>query len=139
QDDWKLENLTFYLNANDTLLIRFRLKTNVTRNDDGWYIDDLSISEVNAVEELSENDNDFMLYPNPAQSFITFSFNLSNNPLIKNFKIYNLYGTEIPIQDFYISNNFINLNIDNLASGVYIFEFENKDGQKNQKIFSKIK
>ncbi len=139
QDDWKLENLVFYLNPNDTLLIRFRLKTNVTRNEDGWYIDDLSISEVNAIDELSKNDNDFMLYPNPAQSFITCNFNFTNNLLIKNFRIYNLYGTEIPIQDFYISNNYINLNIDNLASGVYIFEIEKNNGQKNQKIFSKIK
>ncbi len=138
QDDWKLERYLIDLNPDDTLLIRFRLKSNVTRHEDGWYIDDLSVSEYSSVKELSDAKSDFILYPNPAQSFLNCSFENSNAYLTKLFKIYNLFGTEILVQEFYISDKFITINIDNLASGVYIFEIENQ-GLKKQKIFTKIK
>ena len=68
KNDWKYEMFDVIA---DTMPIyfRFRLKTNTIKQNDGWYIDDMRFEFVTSVEDYNA-ENNIILYPNPAGSFL---------------------------------------------------------------------
>jgi len=103
-----------------------------------FYGNDLFISErggnkISKLENIILSTNEFLsnskatLYPNPSNTYIQVS------GLIKteNYKIYNAIGTEVLIGT--TSNN-EKINIENLANGLYLLAFENRNTFKFIKI-----
>lgn len=65
--DWKLVALAVPVErAPQDILIRFRFRSNLTIQDDGWYIDDLVISAARQTHVTTAPLDGVMLYPNPA-------------------------------------------------------------------------
>ncbi len=53
QDDWITEQLDLSAYANEVVYIKFRLSTNATNVNDGWYIDDFYLGEAEASTTVS--------------------------------------------------------------------------------------
>jgi hypothetical protein len=64
-DAWRFERLAIPASAGDTVMIRLRMRSNATRQSDGWYIDDISFSEPSSVSESADEGAAFIARPNP--------------------------------------------------------------------------
>lgn len=73
-----------------------------------------------SIPELDEQ-SDFSVYPNPAKSIINFRINNSNSYLIR---LLDLNGKQLTVTESSLSNQ---INIANLANGLYIIQFTNND------------
>ncbi|MBX2916510.1 MAG: T9SS type A sorting domain-containing protein [Cyclobacteriaceae bacterium] len=83
-------NLTQTLQANDTVLFRFRLSANATINGWGWSIDDLYIQQVPTGIEPPVTHN-LAAYPNPTKGTINLSYTLLQASDVK-VVVYDLTG-----------------------------------------------
>jgi len=72
---------------------------------------------------FSQNiENPILIYPNPASSELTVK---SDNNQQLEFKLYDITSRKILSKTF---NNSTKINLDQLTTGVYLYEVENKDG-----------
>jgi len=84
-----------------------------------------TILKFSIVTSVDDKNNELILSPNPAESYI--KFDLENHLLFKKGEIYNLLGEKvITIMDFR-EKNFI--NIENLEKGLYILVLYNTYGE----------
>lgn len=94
------------------------------QSDYDGYITRFKLSNVNYVglNEFKYLQNDLLLYPNPAQEYITIY--LSNSDEKKNFTIFNSMGQEI--SSGILTNNISNLNVSFLSEGMYFIVISDK-------------
>lgn len=86
-------------------------------------------------------ENSMKLYPNPATSNLTISYNLRNNADETSIKIISLVGQTVyqqEVTDNTSGSKQVNINISNLNAGVYIAEL-NVNGSKAVSKFSIMK
>lgn len=106
--------------------------TNSSINAPGWEIlyeiDNISVEE-------KETFADFQIYPNPAQDMLNISFN-SNNLQSFEIKLMNITGKLVYSQNYTDhSGNFNkNINLSNLAKGVYILNLNSATGTLTKKV-----
>jgi photosystem II stability/assembly factor-like uncharacterized protein len=104
-------NLTNTLQANDTVLFRFRLSANATVNGWGWSIDDLYIQqEPTAIEPVATYN--LTVYPNPTTGKVKVAYSLAQ-PTDVTIVVYDLTGRVITQKPF-----------GNKAAGVHEDELE---------------
>jgi hypothetical protein len=103
-------------------------------------LSDTTSQTINIAPPLGLNDenamNDFILYPNPATTFIGIKQNVPNN---FTYKITNISGQEIQVGLFNNSNH--QIDISSFVEGIYFFQlFENSKSFGQQKFvkFSKL-
>jgi len=107
-------------------------------NGDGGSINAVTLSICNLEQSLSNTINDFSskinVYPNPANSNITISFdsNLSGNT---NYTLYDMQGRVIVEKD--ATSSMVHLNIDNLTEGVYLLSIKNGNDKTTKKVIIK--
>lgn len=79
-----------------------------------------------------QNENDIIIYPNPAHEFITIS--ISENNLIDNsvFKIFNLTGQEVLTQTIYTNKTLI--DVKPISKGIYVYTLINRNKTISKKI-----
>ena len=118
----------------DTVMIRFQLIANFFRNEDGWYIDDLTVdgSPV-SVEDQKLTDNMVIdVFPNPVQNITNLNVKITypSNLIIG---VYNELGNkvvELNSDYFNAGNHNIPLEMGQLASGIYYIRISSdKDSQ----------
>ncbi len=133
-DDWKPESYSIAVNPGDTILIRYRLYSNVFRSADGWYIDDISVSSVNGVGDETESASAITVYPNPADQFV--NLHLSNDIIIEKINITDVYGNKVMrfIPDNSTAGD-ITIPVNSLCSGVYFLRAETASGSILNKKF----
>lgn len=98
----KTVDLSRWVAGKNNVKIRFRLTSNDTIQDDGWYIDDISLRGYRSPTAISIDDQEtgiyrFALesnYPNPFNPSTTIRFYLKESGYVT-LKIYNILGQEI--------------------------------------------
>ncbi|WP_347173221.1 BspA family leucine-rich repeat surface protein [Polaribacter uvawellassae] len=91
-------------------------KSSKNQADIGSFTITASETSVLSVEDFNKENENLEVYPNPATSNIIIA--MSNNTTIKNIEIYNILGKKVITQKSN-SNSKINVNVADLASGVY--------------------
>ncbi len=125
-DDWKLERLFLDAQASDTVYLRFRFRSNVIRNAEGWFVDDLRLAVVSSVRESAAPE--LALYPNPAHSRLTLR---SNDPLLlqrANFTIIDVLGRQHQADNISRSEHSLTIEIASLAPGAYLLRIQTESG-----------
>jgi hypothetical protein len=114
-------------NTGDTVYFRFRLKSNAIKQDDGWYIDDLTFSGTTGVNE-DEISNNIDLYPNPAGDFVYVDFAHIGGMRVTGLDVFDVIGNKILLGYAYSFGN-IKINTENLLPGMYnvVIRFNNGD------------
>ena len=129
-----LANSTF--EAGDTISIRFRLYSDPYVHGWGWAIDNLNIQGASEIKEISVQDFDLNIYPNPAISEINMTFylpfDISNNEI----SILDLYGRKVFSEESNLvsGTNNISVNVSDLLPGIYFINLENKEFNVTRKI-----
>jgi hypothetical protein len=132
-NDWKRE--VFTITADSVpLYIRFRLKTNTIKQNDGWYIDNLSYSDVLSVDE---NSGLVTLYPNPVQDYFYIDFTSLETLRINSIEIIDLLGNKIVSARDYDKKT-IMFDTSQLSAGAYNVIIRLSNGDYIVKKFVKI-
>jgi hypothetical protein len=124
--DWKKETFTIESdNESDTLLISFLLKTNFMAENDGWYIDDISVDQLSSVNDYMQND--LILYPNPASNTVFIDGFIGD---IHSIEIFDIFGQILTFSDnnFIFSESNIAIGIEKLDQGTYFVRISRKNG-----------
>lgn len=91
-------------------------------NQKGYGIPDFQLALTNALNlETVEANQNFMVYPNPAENQITFQLENNQKGIIY---LYDVLGQNILTKEISSSNNTI--DIQNLSNGVYYYNFESE-------------
>lgn len=98
----------------DTLTVRLRFRSNLTRHADGFYIDDILWSTTTAVLETSTIPP--ATYPSPASEFVQFPFESASENI--SISIVSADGSQWPAAYEHVGNR-IRLDVRSLAAGMY--------------------
>ncbi|MFM8839795.1 MAG: T9SS type A sorting domain-containing protein [bacterium] len=114
QDDWKPEVLSFTPGA-DTTLFRFRFFSGASFQEDGWWIDDITIGRST---RISEEHSHSTIYPLPAKDFLTITYDHPRNP---EWRVFDMLGNEIPRETIsgVSYEHYLMLDVRNLPTGAY--------------------
>ncbi len=93
-EDWKREQIQISTNPGDTVMVRFRFASNAFRSDDGWYIDDIKISEGQTSVE-SDISGNMYIFPNPASEFITIQLHSESDWFVRSIRISSILGENV--------------------------------------------
>ena len=86
----------------------------------GYGIPDFQLALTNALNlETIESNQSFLVYPNPAENFITFQLGKNQKGIVY---LYDVLGQNILSKEISENNN--SINIQNLSNGVYYYKFE---------------
>lgn len=114
------------LSGKDTVYIRIRLKSNISKVDDGWYISNLYIRNVSNVDDrLPEN---LKVYPQPVSNELTIDFGVRNIDAEYKFKLFNSIGNEQKVKIQQKGEGLINLDLSELSPGCYFIRFISTSG-----------
>ena len=113
----------------DTVLVRFRLKSNGSLSSFGWLIDDIVLSPVltsvlTAERPLPEQYNLEQNYPNPFNPSTRINYAVKDFGVVQ-IKVYDLLGKEISTLVNEAKNPglySVNFNASQLGSGVYFYQ-----------------
>ena len=133
-DDWKFERFSIKAESS-AIYFRFRLRSNATKNDDGWYIDDISFSTPSSADETKALQQ-LIIYPNPADKFINIV--IGQNLAPEYYELYNIFGEKLYEGQVNIfQNDHVTIDIMNLQAGFYTILM--KSANKNISISKFIK
>jgi len=121
----------------DTFLIKFSLSSDsIETYQEGWLIDDICICAY-CWDRINKknNDNKFIVFPNPAYDVININQKESSNNEYE-LIIYDIYGNEVMRRSFRGNNK---LNISNLGIGIYIISIQNNNQVYYKKIIKNIR
>ena len=126
--------------ANDTVLIRFRLFSDPGAAGWGWMIDNLNIQDANtnvAVEDFIEEENQFLVYPNPSNSgmiTVAASFTQSANNLRT--ELTDIHGRLIRSERITNGAQFYEQEIDisDLPAGIYFMTLRDSESAITKKV-----
>src|SRR5690554_6231791 len=101
--------------------------------------DNIKITALNAVPPYVLNAENFLaqkfnLYPNPATNIVNITN--SENMAVQQIMVYDVAGKELSTQTFNNKSEIL-LNVENLASGVYLLHIETKEGTAVKKLIKK--
>ena len=100
----------------------------------GYGIPDFDFALSNSTLSVTTtNATDFKIYPNPVSETITISSGGNNE--LKSIVLFNIYGQSIYRSSLSESTN--PLDLSNLASGIYIYKIESKNGVSTGKLQKK--
>ena len=102
----------------------------------GTYLLDMNITRsLTGIESVQDNNN-FKVFPNPAQDFVTFQFDLQKPEIISG-TLSNVFGQKVMniAKGSYIAGkNNIRLDVSLLSPGYYLYEFESQTGKSTGKL-----
>lgn len=132
--DWVLEHVDITPERrNGLIFLRFRLASNALGNDDGWYIDDLSVRLVPlTVEESKENRAAFSsaVFPNPTTGSAMLRFRLPGATDAR-IRLFNRLGQEVRTladRHFEGGPQGVGFDIGDLPGGMYFYTIETSFG-----------
>ena len=135
QFDWVQESMSLDAFVGQNILIKYKIASDQGTIADGFYFDDVTVKVYgdSTVDVQGLNENDFVVFPNPAKDNLVIQFKESCSSIIS---IYDICGNEI----FSKTNNSVTQNIDisSFASGLYSLKIINsKTGTSFKKLISK--
>ncbi|MCB9503173.1 MAG: multicopper oxidase domain-containing protein [Deferribacteres bacterium] len=107
----------------------------LTHEDDGMMGQFKVVSTTNVVENKIDGNETIAVYPNPATSIINISVRQSRTKL-KHYKLYDTRGRTVLEGDFSENSDLV-IDLKNIASGIYILEF-NSEKQRFIKKITKL-
>ena len=119
-------------NANDTILIRFRLFSDPYGHGWGWIIDNLNIQDIGTdSNSIAVSSGEILFYPNPVTDRLSFRIHTKNVIELLVVKAYNSFGNMVYNQQFPVLANSFNTQIDvsKFGAGLYLFTVEPGNGQ----------
>ncbi|MDA3843929.1 MAG: T9SS type A sorting domain-containing protein, partial [Candidatus Kapabacteria bacterium] len=141
--DWKSESFKVDISGvaeKDKIVLRFRFKTGTLTNDDGWYIDDLKISEYDvSVEDINKSQTKLIAYPNPATDFVNINLNENDYIAANDIQIYSIYGHRISGFEAEFSGGRLLLDVSSLPTGVYFVQVKSISGLTRRAKFNVIR
>ena len=101
---------------------------NAPTNQKGYGIPDFQLALTNALnlEEVESNQN-FVVYPNPAENQITFQLENKQKGIVH---LYDVLGQKIIEKEVSENNN--SIDIQNLSNGIYYYNFESNKTYKGK-------
>ena len=109
-DDWKREIVGLF--GADTVLVRFRFRSNLSQELDGWYIDDIIIGTT-ASTELSDMEQELTVFPNPTRTALYVRGMDEEIP-----EVYSALGEKMPVKLLQEYPEKI-LDVSQLPNGIY--------------------
>lgn len=101
---------------------------NAPTNQKGYGIPDFQLALTNALNlETVEANQNFVVYPNPAENQITFQLENKQKGIIY---LYDVLGQNILTKEISSSNN--SIDIQNLSNGIYYYNFESNKSYKGK-------
>jgi len=135
QNEWKQEifDITELANSTTNLKIRFSVVTNRTGVEDGWYVDDIKITNYQDVLTGTPGQQEIPLvfaleqnYPNPFNPETKIRYSIAANTFVK-LTVYDALGrlvNTIVNENRPAGNYEVSFNGSGLASGLYFFKLE---------------
>lgn len=120
-EDWKPESI-YFENADkwEQCYVRFRFNSNKIFADDGWYVDNIEISN-SPLSVRDNNDNkNIRVYPNPSSDFVVFDNVVSQT--IQSVTVYNIFGEQII--EYIPTNHSAKIDLATLSAGYYFADVE---------------
>jgi len=130
---WKLQTVNVLPYArSDDFIFKFQFTSGGGNN---VYLDDINISQPQGIEEVSESNLNFVVYPNPFKESAVISFNLinKNHLCIKLCDVLGRSLSTIVDADFNNGEYKININ-DGLKPGIYFVNVSTNTGAFTRKI-----
>ncbi len=135
QTDWVQEevNLSDYIGT--TVKFRFRLKSDWSVNEDGFYFDDFTITTVNmeytGIQPGSVQQSVFLSepFPNPANESVTVRFTIPETSKNVNFNLVNSTGQVVYSSILKQSQHGLSVSLTNFESGIYYYRIEGNNFQ----------
>ncbi|MGF7141417.1 T9SS type A sorting domain-containing protein [Roseimarinus sediminis] len=124
-------NMLRHFEHNDTLLIRFRLFSDLNTNGWGWVIDDIEINHSDISSTKATADSEFRFYPIPCNDVLNIVTQNAGNSSVK-ISVYNQQGRMV-LQREALQAKHVRLNTQNLEQGSYLLEIETADGVQRKK------
>ncbi|MGA1308134.1 MAG: T9SS type A sorting domain-containing protein, partial [Candidatus Kapaibacteriota bacterium] len=123
-DDWKPEALSF-TPTSDTTLFRFRFWSGPSFQEDGWWIDDITIGRTTNIAD--KNQLPVTVYPLPAKDFVTIA--LENTDDIQ-WRVYDIMGNEITRDGIIgeVYDQYVILEVKSVPTGAYTIQIS-KEGR----------
>ncbi len=123
---WMLE--TFHIeNTSNSVFFRFRLKSNAIRQDEGWYIDDLTFTGTTGIR-TGDVSQHITVYPNPVGEFVILDLAVTSVNIVSSVEVYDVLGRS-NIVPYIWSAGKMRFNTKDLQAGFYniIIRFANGD------------
>ncbi|MEZ4859448.1 MAG: T9SS type A sorting domain-containing protein [Flavobacteriaceae bacterium] len=98
---------------------------------EGLYFD----KESTVLSTISFDENDFFVYPNPAQDIL--ELDLSSVTPSKNISLVDATGKQVLEKDIALAENHFSLDISHLQSGIYFLTVKSEEGSMTKKIIKK--
>lgn len=92
-----------------------------------------------SVNDYTDNKIFSNAYPNPAKNMVSFDYNMPNDVQTASVAIYNMMGQEVLKQDLNIGDSRLDVNVSDLADGVYFYSLivNNQAVKTNKLVVSK--
>lgn len=138
--EWDTQSYDIGEYVGDTLYVRFFMKTNLLRNDDGWYIDNVRVdsSPVGVGENAAPTAWLGDVVPNPLTHTGSMEYRLKSSAYVT-IELFNSVGMQAGtlVNSFHQAGAFtIPVNIDHLPNGMYFYRLTLSDGTVYIKKFS---
>ncbi|MFP4368263.1 MAG: hypothetical protein ACLFR2_01645 [Candidatus Kapaibacterium sp.] len=132
-DDWLDDKIYFGEAVTDnweSIYLRLRFKSNAIFEDEGWYVDDIDISETpfSVQEDLSESG--IQVYPNPVNRFLNIK--ISDDMILDRISavLTNPLGVSYDLEGRLLSDgNLVFADLAGLPQGAYILSLRNSGGK----------
>ncbi|MBI3257916.1 MAG: exo-alpha-sialidase [Ignavibacteriae bacterium] len=122
-EDWKPEY--YSITEGDTIIVRFRFRSNFSRQSYGCYIDNIDINNVSGVEEEIALRKNIIVYPNPAANRIFIQ--IPEEYQKAEVSLITLLGSHV-VRAETNTNGGTTIDISMLSAGVYAVRVELKSG-----------
>ncbi|MBC8144981.1 MAG: T9SS type A sorting domain-containing protein [bacterium] len=125
--DWRLESVAIpneILGAEQTVTLRFRLRTATFRNADGWYIDDIAFGAVLGIDNESEHELSSSVRPNPFRASAIVEYTMARRDNVSA-RIVDALGREVRTFDLGVrdaGHHSFTIDGSDFAPGTYIYE-----------------
>jgi Zn-dependent metalloprotease len=117
-------------NNEANIVFRFVLVTDPAQNNEGVIIDNLVVTSVLSVGEVA-NESAFAIYPNPSNG--NFSIKAARNLGEVSLTVFDINGRNLYTKNLNLAGT-VNVDLDNLQSGLYIVRVAGEDFVQSAKI-----
>lgn len=107
--------------ANGLTSIRYTF-FNYNHTDTAWFIVNYETSPTGVASVSGHQINFSAPYPNPANSFVNFSYSLTNGTQAATMKIFNIVGECVQTLPLSAAQNKSTINVQNIPAGIYVCE-----------------
>ncbi len=144
QEDWleKVYKFDGIIEEQDTVVVRFRMKSNAALEDDGWYIDNFYFGTIAG----DVNYNDYIqekieISPNPAKDKIIVQLKNVNNISQYSIELFSSLGTKVALSESMVttSNDYFIVDVSCLSQGAYAVIAISNSGKKLTKLFAVVR